>query len=145
MFFSRAAIALLGFFGVTSALVVRTDNPGPTATATATPTPTPTAVPTGVFLTTKFITVAGHTDAHVTVPGHTIALVLPTCIQTEIPDKNGFVPPGTCHALYDFYPSFAAAVLFSLLFGVVTALHIAQAVKYKTVGPYMYKPRAWTH
>ncbi|KAJ7307799.1 RTA1 domain protein [Mycena albidolilacea] len=132
MFFSRAAIALVGFFGVTSALVVRTDNPGPTATATSTPTPTPTAVPTGVFLTTKFLTVAGHTDAHATVPGHTIALVLPTCIQTEIPDKNGFVPPGTCHALYDFYPSFAAAVLFSLLFGVVTALHIAQAVKYKT-------------
>ncbi|KAF8194801.1 RTA1 like protein-domain-containing protein [Mycena galopus ATCC 62051] len=134
MFFSRAAIILVGFFGVTSALVVRTDDSGPTATATSTPTPTPapTAVPTGVFLTTEFITIAGHTDAHVTVPGHTITLVLPTCIQTEIPDKNGFVPPGTCHALYDFYPSFAAAVLFSILFGVVMALHIAQAVKNKT-------------
>ncbi|KAJ7487272.1 RTA1 like protein-domain-containing protein [Mycena galericulata] len=120
---------------MTSALVVRTDNAGgPTATATSTPTPTltPTAVPTGEFLTTKFITVAGHTDAHATIAGHTVTLVLPTCIQTEIPDKNGFVPPGTCNALYDFYPSFAAAVLFSLLFGAVTALHIAQAVKYKT-------------
>ncbi|KAJ7763999.1 RTA1 domain-containing protein [Mycena maculata] len=134
MFFSRE-VALVGFLSVTSALVVRTDNiGGPTATATATSTPTltPTAVPTGVFLTTKFLTVAGHTDAHVTVPADTITLVLPTCIQTEIPDKNGFVPPGTCHALYDFYPSFAAAVLFSVFFGVVTALYIAQAVKCKT-------------
>ncbi|KAJ7123082.1 RTA1 like protein-domain-containing protein [Mycena epipterygia] len=119
---------------MTSALVVRTDNPGPTSTptSTATSTPTPTAIPTGVFLTTKFLTVGGHTDAHATVPGHTITLVLPTCIMTEIPDKNGYVPPGTCNALYDFYPSFAAAVLFSLLFGAVTVLHISQAVKYKT-------------
>ncbi|KAJ7510866.1 RTA1 domain-containing protein [Mycena galericulata] len=134
MFFFRSVIALVGFLSMTSALVVRTDNAGgPTATATSTPTPTltPTAVPTGEFLTTKFITVAGHTDAHATIAGHTVTLVLPTCIQTEIPDKNGFVPPGTCNALYDFYPSFAAAVLFSLLFGAVTALHIAQAVKYK--------------
>ncbi|KAJ7243549.1 RTA1 domain-containing protein [Mycena rebaudengoi] len=113
---------------MTSALVVRTDNAGPTATST----PTPTAVPTGVFLTTKFITIAGHTDAHATVAGKTITLVLPTCIQTEIPDKNGYVPPGTCHSLYKFYPSFAAAILFSVLFGVTTVLHIAQAVKYKT-------------
>ncbi|KAJ7265653.1 RTA1 like protein-domain-containing protein [Mycena rebaudengoi] len=130
MFFSRAIIALVGLISMTSALVVRTDANGPTATATS--TPTSTAAPTGEFLTTKFLTVAGHTDAHATVPGRTITLVLPTCIQTEIPDKNGFVPPGTCHALYDFYPSFAAAVLFSVLFGVVTALHIAQTVKYKT-------------
>ncbi|KAJ7735329.1 RTA1 like protein-domain-containing protein [Mycena metata] len=130
MFFFRTVIALVGCVSMASALVVRTADASPTATAVS--TPTPTAFPTGEFLTTKFLTVAGHTDAHATVPGHTITLVLPTCIQTEIPDKNGFVPPGTCHALYDFYPSFAAAVLFSVLFGVVMALHIAQAVKYKT-------------
>ncbi|KAJ7116634.1 hypothetical protein C8R44DRAFT_879994 [Mycena epipterygia] len=52
--------------------------------------------------------------------------------MTEIPDKNGYVPPGICYALYKFYPSFAAAILFSILFGAVTALHISQAVKYKT-------------
>jgi hypothetical protein len=129
MLISHAIITLIGFITMTSALVVRTDNAGPTATST----PTPTAVPTGVFLTTKFITIAGHTDAHATVAGKTITLVLPTCIQTEIPDKNGYVPPGTCHSLYKFYPSFAAAILFSVLFGVTTVLHIAQAVKYKTV------------
>ncbi|KAJ7242162.1 RTA1 like protein-domain-containing protein [Mycena haematopus] len=136
MIFSRAVIALVGCLSVASALVVRTDDAGLTgtaaSTATATATPTTTPIPTGEFLTTKFITVAGHTNAHETVAGHTVTLVLPTCIQTEIPDKNGFVPPGTCHALYDFYPSFAAAVLFSLLFGVVTTLHITQAAKRKT-------------
>ncbi|KAJ6625674.1 RTA1 like protein-domain-containing protein, partial [Mycena sp. CBHHK59/15] len=94
------------FISMTSALVVRTDNTGPTSTTTS--MPTLTAVPTG------------HTNAHATVPGHTIILVLPTCITTEIPDKNGYVPPGTCHALHPL----------SILF-VVTVLHISQAVKYK--------------
>ncbi|KAJ7266036.1 hypothetical protein C8J57DRAFT_1510984 [Mycena rebaudengoi] len=89
---------------MTSALVIRTDANGPTPTPTS--TPTSTAAPTGELLTTKFLTIAGHPDAHATVPGR-ITLVLPTCIQTEISDKNGF-------------PSY------SVLFGVVTALHIAQ-------------------
>ncbi|KAJ6579164.1 RTA1 domain-containing protein [Mycena vulgaris] len=124
---------VVGFISTTSALVVRTDAAGPTSTApSTTSTPTTTAVPTGVFFTTEFITIGGHTDAHATVAGQTITLVLPTCVMTEIPDKNGYVPPGTCHALYNFYPSFAAAVLFSVLFGAVTVLHIVQAVKHKT-------------
>ncbi|KAJ7203192.1 hypothetical protein C8J57DRAFT_1621210 [Mycena rebaudengoi] len=114
MFFSRAVIALVGLTSMTSALVVRTDANGPNPTPTS--TLTSTAAPTGEFLTTKFSTIAGHTDAHATVPSRTITLVLPTCIQTEIPDKNGFVPPGTCHALCNFSPAFAAAVLFSVLF-----------------------------
>ncbi|MCJ1485727.1 hypothetical protein MMC06_005902 [Schaereria dolodes] len=55
----------------------------------------------------------------------------PTCTQTITPDHNGYVPPGTCNALYRFYPSFAAALLFSLLFGATTLLHIGQAIASK--------------
>ena len=56
-----------------------------------------------------------------------------TCHPTIAPDKNGFVPPTECNALYRFYPSFAAAVIFSLLFGVVTVAHFAQAAAYRKV------------
>ncbi|MCJ1403349.1 hypothetical protein MMC11_006572 [Xylographa trunciseda] len=63
-------------------------------------------------------------------------LPTPTCIGTITPDANGYVPPGTCHALYKFYPSFAAAVVFSILFGAATILHIFQAAVHK-------KPFCW--
>lgn len=55
----------------------------------------------------------------------------PTCTQTIKPDKNGYVPPDTCDALYHYYPSFGAAVLFSVLFGMTMVAHFAQAVMYK--------------
>lgn len=54
-----------------------------------------------------------------------------TCHPTIAPDKNGFVPPSECNALYRFYPSFGAAILFSILFGIVTVTHISQAAAYK--------------
>ena len=56
-----------------------------------------------------------------------------TCHPTIAPDKNGFVPPSECNALYRFYPSFGAAILFSILFGIVTVTHISQAAAYKKV------------
>ena len=85
------------------------------------------------FITTQYITIAGQTNDHVTLNPQTIALALPTCIQTITPDKNGYVPPGTCGALYDYYPSFAAAVAFAVLFGMLTVAHIAQAAIFKKV------------
>ncbi|MCJ1391639.1 hypothetical protein MMC18_004504 [Xylographa bjoerkii] len=63
-------------------------------------------------------------------------LPTPTCVQTITPDANGYVPPGTCNALYKFYPSFAAALVFSILFGAATLLHIGQAAAHK-------KPFCW--
>ncbi|MCJ1318600.1 hypothetical protein MMC15_003930 [Xylographa vitiligo] len=63
-------------------------------------------------------------------------LPTPTCVQTITPDANGYVPPGTCNALYKFYPSFATALIFSIFFGVVTLLHIGQAAGHK-------KPFCW--
>ncbi|KAI8241160.1 putative transcriptional regulatory protein, partial [Colletotrichum sp. SAR 10_96] len=92
---------------------------------------TVSAIPTGDFITTKFITIPGVTDSHVTVPAKTIALALPTCVQTIEPDANGYVPPGSCGALWNYYPSFAAAIAFAVVFGVLTAVHIWQAARYK--------------
>jgi len=62
-----------------------------------------------------------------------LSLHLPssTCTQTIKPDKNGYVPPGTCGSLYNYYPSFAAAIIFSVLFGAVMVVHIGQAAIYK--------------
>jgi hypothetical protein len=55
----------------------------------------------------------------------------PTCTQTITPDKNGYVPPGTCNSNYQYYPSFAAAVAAAVSFGFITALHITQAAFYR--------------
>jgi len=120
-----------------------------TATALALQTPSPTAnpviqvfprsttevasVPTGYFKTTRYITISGVTDAYRTQADKTIDIVIPTCIQTIIPDKNGYVPPGTCGSLYNYYPSFISAVIFSLAFGMLTISHIFQAWMLKSV------------
>ncbi|KAI1453007.1 RTA1 like protein-domain-containing protein [Annulohypoxylon moriforme] len=91
---------------------------------------TPTA--TGVdFLTTKHVTIDGFTNAHATNPAKTIDIVIPTCIQTIVPDANGYLPPGTCHALWDYYPSFSAAMVFTFLFGLLTIAHLYQSIIYR--------------
>lgn len=85
-------------------------------------------------MTTNYITIAGATDDHFTLPPKTISIVVPTCIATITPDKNGYVPPGTCNALWDYYPNFGAAVFFAILFGILTVIHIRQAMIHKKVG-----------
>jgi hypothetical protein len=85
--------------------------------------PTPSPTPTGNFITTKLITI----------PGGTITLPIPTCIQTIVPDKNGYVPPGTCGSNFAYYPSFVAAVATTIVFGVLTGIHIFLAAKWKAV------------
>jgi hypothetical protein len=49
-----------------------------------------------------------------------------SCI-TATPDKNGYVPTNDCRALYNYYPSFGAAILFSIIFGIALCLHGVQA------------------
>jgi hypothetical protein len=85
------------------------------------------------FITTELINIAGVTNAHVTIAEKTITIAIPTCIQTITPDKNGYVPPGTCNAMYDYYPSFTAAIIVSVAFGVLTVAHTAQAAIYRKV------------
>ncbi|TVY84053.1 Protein RTA1 [Lachnellula suecica] len=110
----------------------------PTPTPTLIPrdtatTPSPTAAPTDIyFYTTIYNTIPGVTNDHLTIPQKTLTLVLPTCSQTITPDKNGYVPPGTCGSLYQYYPSFAAAIVFSIIFGVLSFVHIFLAAKFKT-------------
>ncbi|KAF9874191.1 RTA1 domain-containing protein [Colletotrichum karsti] len=88
-------------------------------------------VPTGDFITTKHITIPGVTDSHLTIPAKTIDIALPTCVQTIQPDANGYVPPRECGALWNYYPSFPAAVVFAVIFGILTGVHIWQAAKHK--------------
>ncbi|PMD21554.1 hypothetical protein NA56DRAFT_571735 [Hyaloscypha hepaticicola] len=83
-------------------------------------------------MTVDYITLPGVTNDHVTLAPQTISIAIPTCIQTITPDKNGYVPPGTCNALYNYYPSFVAALIFSCFFGMLTVAHIWQAAYFKT-------------
>lgn len=55
-----------------------------------------------------------------------------TCTPTIAPDKNGYVPPTECNAMYNYYPSFKAAVAFSVLFGLILITHVVQMFAYKT-------------
>ncbi|KAK0120003.1 hypothetical protein ONS95_011421 [Cadophora gregata] len=53
----------------------------------------------------------------------------PTCIRVK-PDKNGYVPEWACDSNYMYYPSFTAAIVFSVAFGVCLLVHIFQAFHY---------------
>ncbi|KAK3944815.1 C6 zinc finger domain protein [Diplogelasinospora grovesii] len=120
---------------VTVASAIPTQTAPPNARDTTTPTPTPTVTPspteTGYFISTIEITIQGFTDDHATVAGQTIQIAIPTCKQTIVPDANGYVPPGTCGAIWDYYPNFAAAVVFTVLFAALTLVHLWQAIRYK--------------
>ncbi|TEY36933.1 hypothetical protein BOTCAL_0534g00080 [Botryotinia calthae] len=123
----------------TNALVLSTTttHSSPTAAPTilqrdaTTTTASLTSTSSLYFPTTNCITIAGVTNAHVTIPAKTVSFAVPTCIQTLTPDKNGYLPPGTCNALYDYYPSSTSAVAFAVIFGVLTLIHIIQAFFYK--------------
>jgi hypothetical protein len=112
-----------------------------TTTAITAPTPTITTTPlaalnpreisssttSGIyFVSTMHIVVGGPTP-------NTIEIAIETCVQTITPDQNGYVPPGTCNSLWDYYPSFVAAAIFAVIFGVLTLAHIGQAIAYKKV------------
>ncbi|KAF8817168.1 hypothetical protein BYT27DRAFT_7237618 [Phlegmacium glaucopus] len=54
----------------------------------------------------------------------------PRCV-TAIPGKNGNVPPDACNALYFYNPSFTAAIIFSVVFGILLGVHILQSILYR--------------
>ncbi|PVH87627.1 hypothetical protein DL98DRAFT_509848 [Cadophora sp. DSE1049] len=58
-----------------------------------------------------------------------ISTSTPTCIRVT-PDKNGYVPEWACDSNYSYYPSFAAAIVFSVAFGICLFIHIFQAFHY---------------
>ncbi|CAN9431593.1 unnamed protein product [Alternaria sp. RS040] len=47
------------------------------------------------------------------------------------PGIDGYVPADACNALWVYFPNFAAAVAFSVLFGILTIVHLTQAVVYR--------------
>lgn len=100
-----------------------------TGQGTSSITPSPSTNSNGYFISTELITVTGVTNDHVTVPGKTISIAIPTCVQTTTPDANGYVPPGTCNAFWDYYPSFVAAAVFACLFGSLMLVHACQAIR----------------
>lgn len=57
-----------------------------------------------------------------------------TCISGLTPDKNGYVPPEACNAYYGYYPSFAAAIIIAVIFGLALAAHLIQGIMYRKVG-----------
>ena len=104
--------------------------------ATTTPVPSTTpGLPAGYFISTMYITIDGVTNDHLTLAPKTIAIPMTTCSRSLTPDENGYLPPGTCGALWSYYPSFGAAAGFAALFAILTAVHIWQAIKYKKVSP----------
>ncbi|KAH7150291.1 RTA1 like protein-domain-containing protein [Dactylonectria estremocensis] len=142
MHLNPASLLLQLLFASTSlALAIpssTTDLPSPTSSLelserqpTAAKDASTTAIPTGYFIATQTIIVDGVTNSHVTIAPNTILLAIPTCVQTLEPDENGYLPPGTCNAIWNYYPSFAAALVFMALFAALTAVHIWQAAKYK--------------
>lgn len=53
-----------------------------------------------------------------------------TC-TTATPGKYGYVPPDACNAYWGYSPSFAAAIAFSTLFGILTLAHLGLAVLFR--------------
>ncbi|TGO33201.1 hypothetical protein BHYA_0260g00030 [Botrytis hyacinthi] len=137
IFSSLIVLASTVFIGTNAlALSTTTTQSSPIAAPTilgrdATTTASPSSTSPLYFLKTNYITIAGVTNAHVTIPARTVSFAIPTCVQTLTPDKNGYLPPGTCNALYDYYPSSASAVAAAAIFGILTLAHIIQAFFYK--------------
>ncbi|KAK9369491.1 RTA1 like protein-domain-containing protein [Lipomyces kononenkoae] len=53
-----------------------------------------------------------------------------TCIDIK-PGKNGYLPPEACNDILLYFPSFGAAILFSILFGLTLICHAVQGYIYK--------------
>jgi hypothetical protein len=47
------------------------------------------------------------------------------------PGLDGYVPAGACNALWVYFLNFAAAIAFSILFGILTIAQLCQAVMYR--------------
>ena len=62
----------------------------------------------------------------------TMSIAAATC-TTAVPDPNGYVPPDACNANYGFYPRWEDNAAFAIVFGLTTAVHLAQSIVLKKV------------
>jgi hypothetical protein len=71
----------------------------------------------------------------VSIPSLSLNLPINTCTpgatSYATPATHGYVPAEACNALWQYSPSFAAAIIFSVLFGALTIAHLAQALVYR--------------
>ena len=71
----------------------------------------------------------------VSIPSLSLDLPINTCtpgaLSYATPTTNGYVFADACNALWQYSPSFTAAIVFSILFGILTVTHLAQAVIYR--------------
>ncbi|KAL4964261.1 RTA1 domain-containing protein, partial [Aspergillus stella-maris] len=124
MYLSRLSLALVMVSGV--AVLA---GPAPTPAPTTAPTATTNSIDTrDVDLSLDLPTIS---IEPFTLSSLDLHLPSNTCTPTVTPDANGYVPPEECNALYQYYPSFAAAVAFSVLFGVLMIAHFTQATVHK--------------
>lgn len=72
------------------------------------------------------------TSAIATAVASATATSTSSCV-TATPGKYGYVPPGSCNSNWNYNPSFAAAVLFLVLFMLTTGAHLIQAVIHRQV------------
>jgi hypothetical protein len=50
---------------------------------------------------------------------------------TAIPGRHGYVPPEACNANWSYDPSFTAAIVLAILFGMLTFAHLTLAIIYR--------------
>jgi hypothetical protein len=73
--------------------------------------------------------------AEPSIPSLSLDLPIQTCTpgfsSYATPGPDGYVPADACNALWLYFPNFAAAVAFSILFAIPTILHLIQAIMYR--------------
>jgi hypothetical protein len=68
----------------------------------------------------------------VSIPSLSLDLPINTCTpgasSYATPAAHGYVSADACNALWQYSPSFGAAIVFSVLFGLLTITHLVQAI-----------------
>jgi hypothetical protein len=93
---------------------------------------------TKIILNISSMTVIPTTTMHIArLASRAESLPSPEC-TTAVPGKYGRVDDySACNAYYTYNPSFAAAILFTVLFGILTISHTTQAFWYKKGFPWI--------
>jgi hypothetical protein len=72
------------------------------------------------------------TPSNSTAPTPTVPDLSASC-TTAAPGKYGNVPIDACNSYYNFNPQYAPALAVTVLFGILTTVHIAEAFIFKKV------------
>jgi hypothetical protein len=130
----RLSTSLLGF---SLLLACSAENPSSTSSVATTVAPSPRHE-ISISITPVSITPVSITPVSVlpvSIPSLSLNLPINTCTpgatSYATPATHGYVPAEACNALWQYSPSFAAAIIFSVLFGALTIAHLAQALVYR--------------